>query len=223
MKQFAVLGLGRFGQSLVRTLSDLGYNVLACDDDADVVQDISQFATHVIQMDVTDEHAVSSLGLGNFDVVIVAIGKNIEASIIATLVAKEMGAPYVIAKASSLKHKSILEKIGADRVVLPEWEMGARIATNLVTTNIIDLINISDEFSLAELDPLPQWVDQSIQRLNVRAETGLNIIAIKRGKKVIVSPKPQETLQRDDIMVVIGDNSNIKRYSNSKPATRGGH
>ncbi len=219
-KQFAVLGLGRFGQSIVKTLSQNGNNVLACDIDEDVVQDMSEIATHVVQVDVTDEHAMARLGLRNFDVVIVAIGSNLESSTMATLIAKEQGAKYVLSKAKNHMQKSILEKVGADKVVLPEWEMGNRVATNLITTNVIDFINLSDEFTIAEIEPLNDWVGLSLQKANIRAHTGINIVAIKRGKRVIVSLKPDEIIQEEDILVAIGEISDLQRlHSKSKART----
>ncbi len=220
--QFAVLGLGRFGTSIVRTLCKNGCNVLACDEDEDIVQEISEIATHAVQVNVTDEAAMHSLGLGNFDVVIIAIGDDMEASLIATLVAKEMGAKFVLVKAQNSHHKVILEKIGADRVVLPEFEMGERLATSLITTNVIDYINLSEEFSIAEIEPLEQWIDVSIQKANIRATIGLNIVAIKRGKRVIVSPKADELIQDEDILVVIGETSVLQRLHTKNKVKSGG-
>ncbi len=220
-KQFAVLGLGRFGQSIVKTLTQHGNNVLACDIDEDVVQEMSETATHVVQVDVTDEFAMSRLGLRNFDVVIIAIGTNLESSTMATLIAKEQGAKYVLCKAKNLKQKSVLEKVGADRVVLPEWEMGTRVATNLITTNVIDFINLSDEFTIAEIEPLAEWIGLSLHKANIRAVNGINIVAIKRGKRVIVSLKPEEVIHEDDILVAIGETIDLQRL-NSKLKTKTG-
>ncbi len=221
-RQFAVLGLGRFGQSIVKTLSEKGCSVLACDHDHDIVQDMSQYATHVVQLDVTDENAMNSIGLGNFDVVIVAIGSNKESSIMATLIAKECGAKYVIAKATDLRQKTILEKIGADRVILPEREMGVRIAMNLINSNIVDLINISENLSVADIEPLPVWVNSTLQKSNIRAEYDLNIIAIRRNKRLIISPKPTEVIEKEDILVVVGADNDMQRFINKNKVKSGG-
>lgn len=214
-RQFAVLGLGRFGQSIVMTLIENGCDVLCCDKNIEAVKEVSKYANHVIQIDVTDEHALNSVGLNNFDVVVVAIGNNMEAGIMATLIAKEMGVELVIAKAKNLIQKSILEKVGADRVVLPEKDMGVRIATNLITTNVIDFINLSDKFGIAEIAPKPEWIGKSLQKSNIRASSGLNIVAIKRDNKVIVSPKAEEIIFANDVVVAIGENSDIQRLSNN--------
>ncbi len=221
-RQVAVLGLGRFGQSIVRTLSQRGCSVLACDVDHDKVQDVSEYATHVVQADLTDESAVSALGLSNFDVVVVAIGTNKDAGIMTTLLAKEAGAKYVIAKASNMKHKTILEKIGADRVVLPEMEMGVRIALNLLTTNVVDLVSISEDLSIADIEPLDSWIGNTLQKTNIRADFGLNVVAIRRNKKTIVSPKPTETFQADDVLVVIGEVNDLQRFITKNRVKSGG-
>lgn len=212
-KQFAVLGLGRFGQSIVQTLVENGYDVLCCDKNIDIVNDVSKYASHVVQADVVDEHTLISLGLNNFDVVIVAIGGNMESSIMATMIAKEEGVPLVITKAKNVTQKAILEKVGADRVVLPERDMGVKIATNLITTNVIDYINLSDKFGIAEIEPKKEWVGKSLQKSNIRASSGLNIVAIKRNNKIIVSPKADEIILENDILVAVGDNLDIQRLS----------
>ncbi len=210
-KQFAVLGLGRFGQSIAKTLVENGCDVLCVDKSNDAVNEMSKYASNVIRADITDVHAMGSLGLNNFDVVIIAIGENMEAGIMATLIAKEMGVKTVITKAKSVIQKSILEKVGADRVVLPERDMGVRIATNLITTNVIDFINLSDKFAIAEIEPRKNWIGVSLSKSNIRANYGLNIVAIKRDDKVIVSPKAEEIIFEGDILVTIGESSDIQR------------
>ena len=210
-KQFAILGLGRFGCSVTKTLAENGYDVLACDKDIDIVREMSQFATQAMQVDVTDEMALSSLGLSNFDVVVVAIGNDLEPCVMATLFAKQCGAKYVIAKANNQTQKKILEKIGADRVVLPEWEMGEKIATELTSTHILDYIKLSKDFGIVEISPLPQWVGLSLHKSNIRAVTGINIVAIKRGKSVIASPKPDVVIESGDILVAVSDYKDLHR------------
>ena len=215
-KQFAVLGLGRFGQSLAYTLFENGCNVLACDHDYNVVQEFSSCATHVVQVDITDENAVEALGLGNYDVVIIATGSDMNSSIMATLIAKEKGAKYVIARAENLLQKKIFEKIGADRVVLPELEMGIKFATGLITSNLVDYINLSEEYSIAEINAIKDWFGKSIFKLNIRAKFGLNIIGIKRKKKMIVLPEPKEIICEGDILIIIGLNTDIEKVSANK-------
>lgn len=209
-KQFAVLGLGRFGQSIAKTLVENGCDVLCVDKSVEAVNEMSKYASNVTRADVSDVHAIAALGLNNFDVVIIAIGENMEAGIMATLMAKEMGVPTVITKAKNDIQKSILQKVGADRVVLPERDMGVRIATNLITTNIIDFINLSDKFAIAEIEPRKEWVGVSLRKSNIRADYGLNIVAIKRCNDIIVSPKAEEVINESDILVIIGENSDIQ-------------
>ena len=210
-KQFAILGLGRFGQSIAKTLVDNGCDVLCVDKNIDAVNEMSKYASNVTRADVADVHAMSALGLNNFDVVIIAIGENMEAGIMATLIAKEMGVQNVITKAKNEIQKSILQKVGADRVVLPEKYMGIRIATSLITSNIIDFISLSDKFTIAEIEPRKEWIDISLKKSNIRAEHRLNVVAIKRNNDIIVSPKAEEIIQKDDILVIIGTITDIQK------------
>jgi trk system potassium uptake protein len=209
--QYAVFGLGRFGQSIVKTLIENEQHVFACDIDREKVQDVAAYATHVVNMDVNDEQALASIGIGNFDVVIVCIGKSMEATSMVILTAKEEGVPKIIVKANSIKQKNLFEKIGADRVVLPEKEMGARIATNLLSENIIEFINLSEEFCIAEINPPKKWIGLSILKSNIRASHGLNIVAIKRGEEIIISPNANESIKEADILVIIGDALNVRK------------
>ncbi len=209
-EQFAVLGLGRFGQSIAKTFVDNGCDVLCVDKSVEAVNEMSKYASNVTRADVADVHAMAALGLNNFDVIIIAIGENMEAAIMATLIAKEMGVKTVITKAKSDIQKSILQKVGADRVVLPERDMGVRIATNLITTNIIDFINLSDKFAIAEIEPKKEWIGVSLKESNIRANYGLNIVAIKRSNDIIVSPKAEEIILERDILVIIGENGDIQ-------------
>ena len=213
-RQFAVLGLGRFGQSLVKTLIENDCDVLCCDKDIEIVNEMAKYGCHALQADVTDVHVLDQFGINNFDVVIVAIGEDMEGSILATMMAKELGAKFVIAKAKNDIQKSILEKVGADRVVLPERDMGVRIANTLITTNIIDYINLSDKFAIVEIQPEKNWVNKSILDSNVRAKYGLNIVAIKRQNHIIVSPLPSEVIEEKDTLVVVGKNDVIQRINN---------
>lgn len=210
-KQFIVLGLGRFGQSIAKTLLDNNCEVLCCDKSIELVNEISEYGCHALQADVTDAKALEELGINNFDVVIVAIGGNMEASILATMFAKEMGAKMIIAKAKTDVQKSVLKRIGADRVVFPEREMGFKIANSLISTNIIDYINLSNEFAIVEIEPIKRWVNKTLLKCKIRDEYGLNIVAIKRDNKIIVSPNPAETIRQEDILVVIGESHKLQK------------
>ena len=210
-KQFVIIGLGRFGSSVARTLSDLGNDVLAIDKDEDIVQEISDEVTHAVQLDATDENALRSLGIRNFDVAVVTIGDNIQASIMATLLVKELGVKYIIAKAQSDLHSKVLYKIGADRVVLPEKEMGIRVAHNLVSTNILDYIELSPDYSVIEIQASENWSGKTLSDLGLRSKYGINIMAIKRGDDVNISPLAEDIIEADDIIVAIGSGEDLSR------------
>lgn len=213
-KQFAVIGLGRFGVSVARTLYTMGYEVLAIDKDEEIIQSISDAVTHAVQADATDEVALRSIGLRNFDVAVVAIGADIQSSILITLLCKEMGIPYVVAKAQNDLHAKVLYKIGADRVVFPERDMGMRVAHNLVSSNVLDYIELSPDYSLVEITALPSWENKSLRELNMRVRFGINVMAIKHGNQVNVSPKGDDVIKKGDVLVVIGSADDINRLEN---------
>lgn len=210
VKQFVVFGLGRFGSSLAMTLAEAGYEVMAIDKSEERVQDISPYVTQSVQADAADMDALKELGIRNFDVAIVAIGKDIQSSIMATLLLKELGIPYVVAKASTEAHKKVLEKLGADRIVSPEADMGKRIANNLIAGNIIDYIQLSRDFSIMEIAILPEWRGHTIQELNIRAKYGVNVIAVECGGDINITPGPDYTLKEDDLLVIVGNNKSIQ-------------
>ncbi len=212
-KQFAVLGLGRFGEAIVKTLVENGYDVLCCDKNAELVNQIATYATDAVQADISDEGALREMGLSNCDVVIIATGESLEATVMATMAAKEMGVETVIAKAKDVKQSNVLYKVGADKVVLPEEDIGRRLATSLITSNILDFISFSDSYGIVEVAPKAQWVGKSLVGADIRANTGLNVVAIKRGKEVLVSPSPNEVINKDDILVIIGSSDKIQKYN----------
>lgn len=211
MKQFVVIGLGRFGSSIARTLYNLGYDVLGIDSNEEIVQSMSDSITHAVEADATDENTLKALGVRNFDVGIVSIGQDIQASILVTLILKEMGIKFVVAKAQSELHGKVLYKIGADRVVFPERDMGVRVAHNLVSSNILDYIELSPDFSIVEIAAIPEWFDRSLKELDMRVKHGLNVMAIKRNEEVIVSPKADDIILEGDILVVVGQNKDIEK------------
>ncbi|UKS27286.1 TrkA family potassium uptake protein [Paenibacillus sp. HWE-109] len=211
-KQFAIIGMGRFGSSVARTLSQLGFEVMAIDSREDTVQEISSIVTHAVQADSTDEEALRALGIRNFDVVVVAIGEDIQASILTTLILKEMGIPTVVVKAVNDLHGKVLKKIGADKVVYPERDMGQRVAHHLISSNIVDYIELSADYSIVEIKASKQLVGKSLIQLDIRAKYGCNVIAIKQNDKLIIPPSAEETLRSDDILVLVGKNSNLQAF-----------
>ncbi|EOT29635.1 potassium channel family protein [Enterococcus saccharolyticus] len=210
-QNYAIIGLGRFGGSICRTLIESGQEVLAIDSNEDRVNEYMNIATHAVVGNAQDEMTLRSLGIRNFDHVIVAIGEDIQASILVTLMVKEMGVPNVLAKAQNEYHARVLEKIGADRVVHPERDMGIRIAHNLVSKNILDFIELSDEFSLAEIRVNNErFFNRTLLELNFRQKFGLTVVAIRRGNgKVVVSPSASEIVRENDNLLVIGNTDEV--------------
>ncbi|WP_243290878.1 TrkA family potassium uptake protein [Bacillus sp. FJAT-47783] len=211
-KEFAVIGLGRFGGSICRELSEEGLEVLAIDIDEDKVNEFANIASHAVVGDTTDEAVLKSLGIRNFDHVIVAIGDNIQASILTTLMLKELGVKYITVKAQNDYHEKVLTKIGADSIVHPERDMGKRIAHNIISNNVLDYLELSDEHSIVEIVANENISGHSIIELDIRAKYGINIVAIKRDKEIIVSPQADEVIQKGDIMIVIGADVDINRF-----------
>jgi trk system potassium uptake protein TrkA len=210
-KQFAVIGIGRFGSSVATCLARQGYEVMAVDDDGERVQKISEVVTHAVRADTTDEEALKSLGIRNFDAVVVAIGHDVQASVLTTLLLKEAGVGHIVAKAQNALHGKLLEKIGADRVVYPEWDMGMRIAHNLISANVLEYIELSPELSIVEVAVPQAMVGKALADSNLREGYGLNLVALKREGMIQVSPKPAEVFRQGDILFVIGDNKGIYR------------
>ncbi|MBX7322188.1 TrkA family potassium uptake protein [Clostridium chauvoei] len=210
-KQFVVLGLGRFGHSVAKTLYALGNDVLAIDMDEDLVQEISDSVTHAVQLDATDENALRSLGIRNFDVAVVTIGSNIQASVMATLLVKELGVKYIIAKGHSDLHAKVLYKIGADRVVLPEKDMGVRVAHNLVSASILDYIELSPDYSIMEIQALDEWDGKTLDELRLRSKYGINVMAIKNGDEINLTPSADDRVNAKDVIVAIGSAEDLSK------------
>lgn len=210
-KQFAVIGLGRFGSSVALTLHKLGHQVLAIDINEERVQKFSDEVTHAVQADTTDLDALEALGIRNFDVVIVAIGEDMESNVLTTLQLKELGVRNLVAKARNDAHGKMLQKIGADRVIHPERDMGQRVAHNLVTTNILDYIELSPEISLVEITAPQKMIDKTLAEMDFRSLYDINIVAIKRREKIIVPPRATDPIQDQDILIAVGNNKGIQR------------
>lgn len=210
-KQFIVIGLGRFGSSVAQTLAEKGYDVLAIDLDEEKVQTMANEVTHAVQADATDEETMKALGVRNFDVAIISIGSDIHSNILATLVVKELGVPYVVVKAQSELHGKVLAKIGADKIVYPERDMGIRVANSLVSSNVLDYIELSPEYAIAEVLASPRLWGHTLTDLQFRIRFGVNVIAIKRGEEINITPHGGNTIGEGDILIVVGDNDNLER------------
>ncbi|MCT4611871.1 MAG: TrkA family potassium uptake protein [Clostridia bacterium] len=210
-KQFLVLGLGRFGTSVAKTLSLNGCDVLAVDKSHKKIDEIKDCVTHSVIGSMTDIEFLKQIGAGNFDVAIVAAGSNLEASILATLNLKDLGVEEVIVKAQNSTQKKVLEKIGADRVVFPEREMGAKVANSLMSKNILDFIELSDEYSIAEIDLYEEWEGKSLKEISLRGNYGINVIALRgENGKLSIAPKADAPLKKGQVLVAIGRNTVLK-------------
>ena len=208
-KQYIVIGCGRFGSSVAKKMCQLGNEVMVIDKDEDSIENIAEQVTHTAIVDVTDERDLKSIGLGNFDVVIVAISSDIRASIMATIMAKEMGVPKIVCKAKDELQAKVLYKIGADKVVFPERDMGIRLAYNLASENILDQINLDPEYSIMEIVTPTNWVGKTIIELNLRAKYDITVLAVKTTSGLKVMPSPNYKMQEKNILIIIGNTDKI--------------
>jgi trk system potassium uptake protein TrkA len=211
MKSCVVIGLGRFGTEVARELCRQGCEVLAMDVSADLVNQVANDVTHAVVADGQDKEVLRSLGVREFDCAVVAIGDDLAASVLVTMNLKELGVASVICKAHDETYRRVLEKLGADRVVIPEQEQGARLARSLSSRNVLDYIELSEEYGIVEIPAPRGWKGKSLKELNIRAALGLNILAIRRGGKINVSPGADFVFEDQDIVVVLGDSAALKK------------
>lgn len=211
-KEFVVIGLGRFGGGIVKELISQGADVMAIDLSPERVDNFAHIATQAVVADTTDEAVIKSLGLRNFEHVIVAIGEDIQSSILTTLILKESGVQQITAKANNDYHEKVLRKIGADVVVHPERDMGIRIANNILSNNVLDYLELSDEHSIMEIKASERLAGRSLVDLDIRARYGINIVGIKRGEEIIITPEPTDPILIGDLLIVIGADVDINRF-----------
>ncbi|WP_276353441.1 potassium channel family protein [Cohnella caldifontis] len=220
MEQFAVIGLGRFGSSLAKELIRLGCEVLGVDKDEEAVDEIGPELTHTVVADTTEEEALRSIGIRNVDCAVVAIGNDIQASILTSILLKELGIPKVVAKALSVPHGKVLHKLGVDRVIYPERDMGIRVANQLVSPNLLDYIELSKSYTIAELSATRKLASHSLKELDTRARFGCSIVAInKKNDQVVIAPSAEDVVEEGDVMVVIGTNEQIEHFESSVNGT----
>lgn len=217
-RQIVVVGLGRFGSSVGKNLNDLGHDVLGVDVDPDLVELHTGELTHAVACDCTDEESLRALGLRNFDTAVVAIGHDVQASILITVLLKEIGIPRVVVKAANELHGRTLAKVGADKVIYPERDMGARLAHSLVTGSMLDYIELSAEHTIMELTAPPSLVELTIRDLDLRARYGINVIAIKSGEEINAAPHASDVVQAGDILVLLGTNQGVRRLERTLQA-----
>ena len=211
MKSYAVIGLGRFGSALARQLCKLGAEVLALDVKGDYVQQIANDVTHAVVGDAQDKEVLRALGVRNLDCAVIAIGDNLAASVLITMNLKELGVPYIVCKAHDETHRKVLEKLGVDRVVIPEHEYAQRLARTLNSHNVLDYIELSEDFGILDVPAPKSWIGKSLRELNVRAKLGVNIIAVENGGKTNVSPTADYAVGEGDTLVMLGDNVALEK------------
>jgi len=206
MKSYLIIGLGRFGSAMAKQLCTLGAEVLAMDIRADLVQQVANDVTHAVVGDSKDKEVLRALGARNFDCAVIAIGDDLATSVLTAMNLKELGVPYIVCKAYDETHRRLLEKLGVDRVVIPEQEHAQRIARSLYSHNVLEYIELSAEYGILELPAPKVWIGKSLKELNVRAKLGVNIIAVENGGKTNVSPAADYKIQEGDTMSILGDN-----------------
>lgn len=210
MKSYIVIGLGKFGTEAAKRLCEYGCEVLAIDRNPELVQPISNLVTQAVVGDARDKEVLRALGAKDFECAIVAIGDNLADSVLATMNLKELGVPYIVCKASDETHRQVLLKLGADRVVIPEQEHAHRLAKNLSSPNVLDYIELSEEYGIIEIPAPKGWQGKSLKELNVRAKLGVNIIAVEKAGRINVSPAADYRIEAEDIMVVLGDTAALE-------------
>lgn len=207
MKSFAVIGMGRFGRATAKKLCELGHEVLAIDENEQKIQDISEYVTHAVIADAKEERTLRALGVRNYDCAILAIGDDITDSVLITLALKELGIKTIICKAGDLRHQKILLKIGADRVIIPEFEAGTKLAVNIADKNLIDSLSLSDKFDISEMYVPKKWVDKTLIDIDIRRKYAVTVVAVKKVDEkldIVIAPGGDYRFEKGDILVLIG-------------------
>jgi len=213
-KQIVVFGLGSFGYAVALTLSEMGHEVLAVDSRMDVINEISHYVTHAVQMNATDEAGFESLDVGHFDAAVVSIGENIRASVLIAMLCKEAGVPLVVGKANDELHAKVLKKVGVDRVVFAERDMGVRVAKSLIVPHLVDLVNIGGDHALAQITVPDGWVDKTLAHLDVRRKYGVSIITVKHDGRVNAVLSADTKLYEGDELLILGLQADVERVEN---------
>ena len=213
-KQIVVFGLGRFGAAVAHTLSEMGHEVLAVDSHMDAINEISPYVTHAVQLNATDEAAFESLDLGSFDAAVVYIGENIRDSVLISMLCKEAGVKLVVSKANDELHAKVLKKVGVDRVVFAERDMGVRIAKSLIVPHLVDLVNIGGDYALAQITVPESWVDKTLAQLDVRRRWGVSIITVNRNGQVNAALSADTRLLGGDQLLILGLQKDVEKVEN---------
>ena len=210
MKSYIVIGMGRFGSEVAKRLCELGCEVLAVDKSSELIQPMGEVVTQAVVADATDKEVLRTLGVKDFDCAVVAIGGSLSDSVLATMNLKELGVGHIVCKAHDATHRQVLIKLGADQVVIPEQENAIRLARSLSSFNVLDYIELSEDYGIIDVPAPAQWVGRSLKELNVRAQLGVNILAVKQAGKINVSPSADYSISQGDVMVVLGDTAALK-------------
>ncbi|WP_042472545.1 potassium channel family protein [Bacillus ndiopicus] len=211
--QYAVIGLGRFGTSIARRLHEAGQEVLGIDINEESVEDAEPYVTHGAIADSTEEKALTSLGIKNFDCVIVSIGNDLQASILTVMLLKNLGIKKIIAKAVSKRHGQVLEAIGTHWIIYPERDMGERVANQLLSPNVLDYIKLSKDYNIEEILIPSKMIGKNLKDLDIRAKYNVSIIAIIRDGEIVVPPSPNELLKNEDLLITIGKSNDLAKFS----------
>lgn len=214
MKSFIVLGLGRFGISVAQTLYDLGYEVLGVDADEKIVNELSRHINHTVQADITSEEFLRSMDIKKFNAAVVAVGSNIQVSIMATVLLKEMEAKFILVKAQDIFQEKILYKIGADKVILPEKDIGIKVARNLAVENFFDMVEISADYSITSVEPPASWQGKNLGELAARTKHRINILAVKSRNDTNIMPSANTVIERGSVITIMGKNDDLERFNN---------
>lgn len=215
MGEFAVIGMGRFGKSVAVTLRQLGHQVLAIDRDEAALREVADEVTHAVQLDSTDPESLRGVGITNFDAVIVAIGVDIQESILTTSILQELGCEKIVAKAVDHRQGKVLERVGAHLVVYPERDMGVRLAHTLASPGLLDYLAISPTFSIEELSVTERLLGRTLGQLDLKTRFGVSVLLIRRDGQLLISPGPDTTLVAGDVLVVVGENRQLSRLEAS--------
>ncbi len=212
-KSFAVFGLGRFGRKVALSLYDMGAEVMVVDRDQELLEKLSGHVTYAIEADLSDAEDIKGLGIENTDVVIVAMGSDLTSSIMSVMVSKEIGVPYVVAKASDERMGSILEKVGADKVIFPEEETAMRTARKLMSDSFLEFFDIDDNLCLLEMRPKKEWIGKNLIELNLREQYSINVVAIKSNNEMRSYIDPKKPLSESDELLVIAEKDDLKKLN----------
>ena len=217
MAQYAVIGIGKFGESVARSLSTMGHEVLVIDKSEELIQDVADHVTEAIKADAKNEEVLRSVDIAGYDAVIVGMAQNIEANILVAMLLKDLGVKFIVAKAQNKLHGEVLEKIGVDKVIYPEWDMGSRVARSITSSrNILDYIELSPHHSIIEFTALKDYIGKSLAELDLRAKKNISVLAVKKGDRVVVGPGGDVLIEEDDVLVAIGPHDVLRSLSESE-------